>query len=862
VNDQRLELERTIAAERLVSVRYATVAVLVDADEIQTAMPRILAAMGQALAWEAGTYWALDGDTGRLHTSATWSSGSAAAERFLAASRSLTFARGEGLPGAVLASGRAQGSHDLAADSRCRQADGAVDGDLRSAFLFPIDSPRRVWGVFEYMSRRDEVVDEEMRQTLTVLGRQIGRCLERLGREAELRRATAEAETAKRNLETLFEDAPAAIAILRGDELRYELSNAVNRQLAGGRSMVGKTVLEALPELEAEGVMAIVHRVYETGAPFIAREFPVTRPAAEGRPEARIFMNGVFQPLRGPTGRIEGTMLFAYDVTDLVSSRERVKEAEERLRLAVESAQIGTWDYDPRSHVVRCDDRYRRLFGLGPAAELTIETLSTAIHPDDRPRVEEAFLRAFDPSSDGHYAVDYRTRGIDDGVDRWVTMRGRTFFDEEKLPVRVVGTGLDVTHEQRLFERQQILAETSTILTSSLEYRTTLARLAGVVVPVLADWCTIELAGDGGELEQVAVAHADPAKVETARELRRRYPPDREAPSGVWRVMTTGAPVFIPRVTDEMLAQTVSEQDHLRILREMGLRSAMLLPLKVRDRVVGVLSLFQSQSGRAYTSEDLAFAGELARRAAAAIETAWLYDQAQRAIGVRDQFLSIASHELRTPLTSLMLQLTSFSRLVTAGTFASLPQQKAAERVARMEQQAERLSHLVDELLDVSRISAGRFSIDRQPTDVVEIVREVLDRFADEAAVTQSALRLTAPPSLRGSWDRNRLDQVVTNLVANAIKYASGQPIDIEVTLRDRSAVIVVRDRGPGIHETDQRRIFEQFERAAPAALAGLGLGLWIAARIVEAHGGHIRVESQPGMGASFIVEIPQSFDA
>jgi PAS domain S-box-containing protein len=854
---ERVDLERKVDAQRKIMAQYAAVTVLAEAEDAGNAMPKLLEATATTLRWEVAIYWAVDPVTKRLGASAMWSSGSAAAERFLAGCRSLTFGEGEGLPGTVLASGTAVWSRDVGADMRYLRARLAAEQGLRSALLFPVYSPKRTWGVLEYLTSREEELDEELRQTMSVLGYQIGRFLERLEREEELRRASARADAARENLEKLFEHAPAAIAILRGEEMRYELSNVVNQQLAGGREMVGKTVREALPELEADGVTAVVRHVYETGEPFLAREYPVTVPATAESPARRIFMNGVCQPLRGSDGQIEGVMVFAYDVTDLVSSRERVKETEERLRLAVESAKLGTWDYDPKSGDVRCDTRYRRLFGLGPEGDVTTGMLMAAIHPDDRETVNEAARRSFDPSAGGDYAAEYRTRGIEDGIERWVAVRGRTFFDDRGEPVRFAGTGIDVTQERRALERDRFLAEASAILSSSLEYRETLPRIAALAVPRLADWCTIELAEEATETDQLAVAHADPAKVELARELRRRYPPTRSSASGFGRVMATGEPMLVAPVTEEMLVQSATDPDHLRLLHDVGLRSAMLLPLRGREHTIGVLSLFQAESGRIYTQEDFAFGHEIAGRLAAAIENARLYDQAKKAIGIRDQFLSIASHELRTPLTSLTLQLSGLSRRMTAGTLGALPAEKLEAGVARMEQQTARLTSLVDELLDVSRISRGGLAINRHPTDLVEIVTEVIERLSDEAKRVRSTLDLKAPDSLAGDWDRNRLDQVVTNLVGNAIKHASGKPIDVELMRRGASAFITVRDRGPGISVADQKRIFEQFERAVPPTIAGLGLGLWIARRIVEAHSGSIKVESKPGEGASFIVELP-----
>jgi PAS domain S-box-containing protein len=842
--------------------QYAAVTVLAEADNAADAMPRLLEATAKPLRWELAIYWAVDPATRRLVASATWSSGASGAEEFLARSRSMNFGEGEGLPGRVLASETAVRSHNIGSDDRDLRARLAWEVGLRSALLFPVYSPNRTWGVLEYLTSREEELDEELRQTMTVVGYQIGHFLERLEREQELRRARAQADVARKNLEKIFEDAPAAIAILRGEEMRYELSNRINQQLAAGRTLVGKTVREALPELEADGVTAFVRRVYETGQPFFAHEYPVTAPATADTPARRMFMNGVCQPLRGSMGDVDGVMIFAYDVTDLVSSRRRVQEAEERLRLAVESAQLGTWDYDPKSGAVQCDARYRRLFGLGPDSELTTETLMAAIHPDDRDRVAEATQGSFDPSTGGEYAAEYRTRGIEDGIERWVASRGRTFFDHEMKPGRFVGTGADVTKERQVLEHQRFLTEASTILSSSLDYRDTLPKVATLAVAKVADWCTIDLAGEDDQTERVAIAHVDPAKVDRARELRKRYASDWIAPTGVGQIQATGQPMLVARLTDEMFAHAAREPERLRILHELGLRSALLLPLRTHERTLGVLSLFQAESGRTYGPEDLAFADELARRVAAAIENARLYDRAKRAVGIRDQFLSIASHELRTPLTSLTLQLSGISRHVSAGTFTSLPAEKIEARVGRMEQQVARLTTLVDELLDVSRISAGRLAVDRQPADLVEIVKEVVERLGDEAQRAGSPINLEAPESLPGSWDRNRLDQVVTNLVGNAIKYAGGKPIDVELKRKGESAYFAVRDRGLGISEGDQKRIFEQFERAAPPGISGFGLGLWIVRRIVEGHGGRIEVESRLGEGASFVMQLPLQLPA
>jgi PAS domain S-box-containing protein len=225
---------------------------------------------------------------------------------------------------------------------------------------------------------------------------------------------------------------------------------------------------------------------------------------------------------------------------------------------------------------------------------------------------------------------------------------------------------------------------------------------------------------------------------------------------------------------------------------------------------------------------------------------------AQEAVASRDAFLAVAGHELRTPLTALMFHAQSLAR---AG--ASLPPDAAA-RVAKLARSARRIARLVDELLDVTRVASGKLELDRQETDLAEVAREVVARNEEPAGQVGSPLRLEANGAVRGSWDRGRLEQVAEALLVNALKYGRGRPIDVRVDGDGVLARLLVRDHGIGIAAEDQARIFDRFERAASARhYGGLGLGLWIARQLVEAHGGVIRVASTPGAGSTFTVQLP-----
>ena len=231
-----------------------------------------------------------------------------------------------------------------------------------------------------------------------------------------------------------------------------------------------------------------------------------------------------------------------------------------------------------------------------------------------------------------------------------------------------------------------------------------------------------------------------------------------------------------------------------------------------------------------------------------------LYEEARDAVKARDAFLSVAGHEIRTPLSALNLIVYQLARQVRAA-----GNEKAVDLAGRCEKQVARLIRLADELLDVSRISAARLHLNPEEMDLAQLARDVVDRFDESARRADCALELRALTPVAGFWDRLRLDQVLSNLLTNALKFGAGEPVVVEVSAQGADALLTVADRGIGIHDADQRRIFERFQRAVTAeTYPGMGLGLWITREIVEAHGGRIVVESRPGAGATFRVSLPR----
>ena len=469
-------------------------------------------------------------------------------------------------------------------------------------------------------------------------------------------------------------------------------------------------------------------------------------------------------------------------------------------------------------------------------AFLPIVVLTADITPEARRRA----------LADG--AQDFLTKPLDQAE---VSLRIRNLLNTRSLHLQQLAAREAAEASER---RAAFLAEASRVLGASFDYQTTIAKLARLAVPALADFCVVDvLEGDGTYLP-LGVAHAEPAKEAL---LRGAIPLEGSRTHPLDAVFRRGESLLIPEVTPEVFDRILGDEPSRPAFEQLAPRSAMVVPLQTAGRLIGGLMLACSDSDRRFGADDLRMAEALGRRAALAVENARLFLQAQEATRLRDEVLAVVAHDLRNPLSTI----TMGSSLLLEDAAADPSRAEQRQRLSIIHRSAERMNRLIQDLLDVARIESGGVRLDRRPEAVPPLLGEALAMLEPLAAAQGIRVECEGGDDCPPVWvDTTRFLQVISNLVGNAIKFTpQGGRILLDVQPQEREVRFSVADTGPGIPPEQIPHIFGRFWQAHRADPRGIGLGLSIAKGIVDAHGGRIWVESVFGEGSTFHFTVPEA---
>ncbi|MGE6757199.1 GAF domain-containing protein [Corallococcus interemptor] len=454
---------------------------------------------------------------------------------------------------------------------------------------------------------------------------------------------------------------------------------------------------------------------------------------------------------------------------------------------------------------------------------------------------------------------------VDDPVEYVVGPEPRTFL-ATYFPVRsgtellgVGGVVREITEQRRMETHLRFLTDATTRLATSLDWRTTVRNVAELVVAQLADYCLVDMLGEDGQHLERVERRARNDRLQAQLEKSMPYAPQPGAQTLLRKVLETGRAELVTEVDASAMQAFAVDDAHREVLEGLQPRSVMVVPLMARGRTLGIVSAATCSPTRRFSTRDLSQLEDLAWRAALAVDNARLYRQAEQAVAARDEFVAVATHELRTPLSALHLQLSSLQR--TVDKLASEESERLGQGLQGALRQADRLTRLVAHLFDVARLGTGQMALELGAVELSSLVHALVARMEEALATAGCVAVVHADAPVVALADRPRVEQVLMNLLTNAMKYAPGLPVELYVEREGDTAVIAVRDWGPGIPQEARERVFERFARnTGEHARASLGLGLYISRQLARAHGGDLFVEAPPegGPGSRFVLHLPR----
>ncbi|MBX3444872.1 MAG: PAS domain S-box protein [Planctomyces sp.] len=826
--------------ESLQQLQLALTVELSAAQTLQPATDVVLRRVVETLHWDVAAVWLVDREEQRLRCFAV-QAGGPTGDAFRADCLDGSLAPDEGLPGRAWRAGDCVWVSRLAAEPWFSQWESASKAELQSGAAYPMTAEGRVVGVIELLSREERELDPDLLQIGRAVAGQLGQFFERIAAQENLRKS-------EQDLSDFFENATVGLHWVGPDGTILRVNQAELEMLGYSRDeYVGRNIQDF--HAEPSIIQGLLHRleagehVHDCAARLRCRDGSIKDVIID----SSVLWEGE---------RFVHTRCFTRDVTERRAAEDALRRQERQLRLVSDNAPVYIAHCD-REHRFKFVNRaYAERFGLAPE-DLLGRTISDVLGESAFASLGPYLARVLSGERVVfEVEVPYRQLGP---LHMLCAYAPET--SESGDVIGHVAAVTNITERRRAEQHTRFLADASAALGTVIDVDSTLSMVARLSVPAFADWCVVDILEADDSLRRVAAAHADPQKLKLAEDLHRRYPTGRDAGYGVWKIVRTGEAELVEDINDEMLSRTIREADHLAMIREVGPRSYIGVPLAVRGRTLGVIRFLTSESGRRFGPAELAVARDLADRAAVAIENARLYEALRDADRRKDVFLAMLAHELRNPLAPMRnaLEILKLSE-----------RDPAAAREAReiAERQVQSLSRMVDDLLDVSRIMQGKIELRRERVDLRTLLSRAVETARPTIDAAGHALRVRLPDEpLWTDADVVRIAQVISNLLHNAAKYTdAGGTITVEAFEDGAEAVVRVRDTGIGIDPAILPQVFEMFmqvDSAGARAQGGLGIGLTVVRTLVELHGGTVQARSPGiGLGSEFEVRLKRERSA
>lgn len=637
----------------------------------------------------------------------------------------------------------------------------------------------------------------------------------------------------------------------------------------------------------------------KTGEPF---DMVVALKGADGI--YRPFLSHIV-PSKDSEGKITGWFGIKNDISDLRAADKALKDSEEKFMTLAEAMPQMAFMANASGDITYYNSRWYQYVNGMEGTEGWGWKDKPIHHPDDLEHTVDTWNHSLKTGED--YEIEYRLRRHD-GKYRWHLGRAMAVRNDKGDIINWIGTNTDIHEQKHQSQYQDFLLEASEILSKSLDYKKTLKTIAELCVPALADWCSVDVIGTDGSIEQVAVAHSDPKKVKLAKEFRKRNPVDSSNPeSGVAKVISTGEPEFYPDISDDLLEASIKDPNTLKFMKSLGLHSIIVVPISMKNKTVGAITFVASDAGGYYTENDLLICEELSNRVSLAITNAMLFHDVQvelsrtkklekeltkeketlesrvkrrteqlertnegleseierrreveaelhRSNQELQDFAYVASHDLQEPLRKIQ----AFGDILENEFGEQLGD--GAEYLTRMHAAATRMSKLIEDLLVFSRVTS-KPPVPKK-VDLNEIVGEAVSDL--EARISRTGGRVVVDDLPTVLADPTHMRQLFQNLIGNALKFhRKDVPPEVRVICLSSgpsgdTCRITVEDNGIGFDKKYADRIFGVFQRLhGRGTYEGTGIGLAVCRKIVERYGGTIAAEGYPGKGSKFTINLP-----